>query len=231
MVEIVLIIFLFFILAILSLSLRVEIIDFTSYNFKESKFKIKLKVYVFKFLKLFEITFSESGVRLFKKDIKYKYSFMEFLGIIFSEENRKLLKIFTVQNYKSLKIKLKSFDLKLKFGVFENMITNFLVTIVSTLVSVFIGSHMSRLNRKRFYFKIDPKYDELYFDMSLNLKFEIKTFSIYKFILGNKDRLKDLYRFMKSLNVKDTNVGLDVGEDIVTDGLTTKNKKLKESSI
>ena len=202
----------------------VELVDFNSYNFKESKYKIKVKVYCFKYLKLFEIIFSESGFKIFKKEKKYNYTFIEFIKILLGDENRKLLKLFSLDNYKALKIKIKEFDLDLKIGVFENMVTGFVVTILSTIVSIFLGNHIKKYNRKKYYFKITPVYDELYFDMKLNLKFEIKTFSIYKFILGNKDRLKELFDLLKELNFKSINENNSSDTQSIS-------KKLKESSI
>lgn len=204
--------------------MTVELVDFNSYNFKESKYKIKVKVYCFKYLKLFEIIFSENGFKIFKKEKKYNYTFLEFVKILLGDENRKLLKLFSLDNYKALKINIKEFDLDLKIGVFENMVTGFVVTILSTIVSIFLGSHIKKYNRKKYYFKIDPVYDELYFDMKLNLKLEIKTFSIYKFILGNKDRLKELFDLLKELNVESIN-GNNPSD------VQSIPKKLKESSI
>ena len=204
--------------------MTVELVDFNSYNFKESKYKIKVKVYCFKYLKLFEIIFSENGFKIFKKEKKYNYTFLEFVKILLGDENRKLLKLFSLDNYKALKINIKEFDLDLKIGVFENMVTGFVVTILSTIVSIFLGSHIKKYIRKKYYFKIDPVYDELYFDMKLNLKLEIKTFSIYKFILGNKDRLKELFDLLKELNVESIN-GNNPSD------VQSIPKKLKESSI
>ena len=144
--------------------------------------------------------------------------------ILLCDENRKLLKLFSLDNYKALKIEIKEFDLDLKIGVFENMVTGFVVTILSTIVSIFLGNHIKKYNRKKYYFKITPVYDELYFDMKLNLKFEIKTFSIYKFILGNKDRLKELFDLLKELNVESINENNSSDTQSIS-------KKLKESSI
>lgn len=203
----------------MSLKLKVEILDLNNFNFEKNTFRIRIKVYVFKILKLFEITFSEKGIKVFKKESKYKYEFVEFMKIFFKEENNEILKLFTIRNYKLLNIKLRSFDMKLKVGVLENMITSFCVTIISTVVSTFLGMQKKLYNKNKLYFKVLPEYDKFLFDLNLNLTFELSSKGIYKFVLNNLKGLRVLKLFIKEVSKR------DVLED------NTIPKKLKESSI
>ena len=57
---------------LLTLKFKIEILEFTSLNFDSTKFKIKIKVYSFKILKLIEITLTEKGMKVFRKEKEYK---------------------------------------------------------------------------------------------------------------------------------------------------------------
>lgn len=229
MVEIILFIFLLFILVFLGLKLRVEILDYDNIKIKNNGFRIKFKVYVF-IVKLFEITFTETGVKYLKskKEHKYKLKTMEFISILLDKDNNSILNIISYDNFKDLNIKLKEFNLYLKIGVLEDIITSFVITIISTVLSIFIGKKVHLLNKDKIYYKVEPAFDELYFNLKLNLKFEIYNFSIYKFLLRNRNELKELHLVISEFSKNKIEIK-ENADDIDSDNKT--HTKLKESSI
>lgn len=205
---------------LLTLKFKIEILEFTSLNFDCTKFKIKVKVYSFKILKLFEFTLTEKGMKVFRKETEYKYTFSELLKKILEKENQKILDIFSIKNLKNLNFKVRSLDLKLKIGVIENMLTTFVVTILSTIISSVFTCKRKIYNKDKFSYEIYPEFDKFYFDIKLNLKLEIKSNGIYKFVFNNYLLIKELKKVITELKQKD---------ELIND--VSSLKKLKESSI
>ena len=205
---------------LLTLKFKIEILEFTSLNFDSTKFKIKIKVYSFKILKLIEITLTEKGMKVFRKEKEYKYKFSELLKRILEKENQKILDILSIENLRNLNFKIKSLDFKLKIGVVENMLTTFLVTILSTIISSIFAFKRGMYNKDKFSYEIYPEFDKFYFDIKLNLKLEIKSNGIYKFMFNNYYLIKDLMKVIKELKQNDK----------LLNDITTL-KKLNESSI
>ena len=205
MVEIILFVFLFIILFILSFKIRVEILDFESMNFDKNRVNVKIKLYVFKVLKLIEFDINETGIKYFngKKEIKYKYEFIEFLKLLLHEKNSSIFKIFSIENYRKLNIKIKDFDLKLNIGILENMITSFCVTILSSIISVFLSKHIKIYNKDKINYCILPVFDDLHLSLKLKLSFEIYGINFFKLILKNRDNLKCLYLYLKNIGMSD----------------------------
>ena len=88
MLEIILFLFLFLILVFIGLKVRVEILDYDNIKIENNGFRIKIKVYVF-CIKMFEITFTKTGVKYLKskKEHEYKLNVLEFIKMILDKEN------------------------------------------------------------------------------------------------------------------------------------------------
>ena len=229
MVEIILFLFLLFILIFLGLKLRIEILDYDNIKIENNGFRIKIKVYVY-WLKMFEITFTKTGVKYLKskKEHKYKLNILEFIKVILDKENNMVLNIISYDNYRDLDIKIKEFDAYLKVGVLENIITSFAVTVFSTVFSMFIGKRINITNRNKIFYKVEPVFDELYFNIKLKLVFDIYSFNMYKFLLKNKVEIKKLYSILNLSNKNNTH---ELNSEYDSDDDNNTHTKLKESSI
>ena len=229
MVEIILFLFLLFILIFWGLKLRVEILDYDNIKIENNGFRIKIKVYVY-WLKMFEITFTKTGVKYLKskKEHKYKLNILEFIKVILDKENNMVLNIISYDNYRDLDIKIKEFDAYLKVGVLENIITSFAVTAFSTVFSMFIGKRINIMNRNKIFYKVEPVFDELYFNIKLKLVFDIYSFNMYKFLLKNKVEIKKLYSILNLSNKNNTH---ELNSKYDSDDDNNTHTKLKESSI
>ena len=229
MVEIILFLFLLFILIFWGLKLRVEILDYDNIKIENNGFRIKIKVYVY-WLKMFEITFTKTGVKYLKskKEHKYKLNILEFIKVILDKENNMVLNIISYDNYRDLDIKIKEFDAYLKVGVLENIITSFAVTVFSTVFSMFIGKRINITNRNKIFYKVEPVFDELYFNIKLKLVFDIYSFNMYKFLLKNKVEIKKLYSILNLSNKNNTH---ELNSKYDSDDDNNTHTKLKESSI
>ena len=229
MVEIILFLFLLFILIFWGLKLRVEILDYDNIKIENNGFRIKIKVYVY-WLKMFEITFTKTGVKYLKskKEHKYKLNILEFIKVILDKENNMVLNIISYDNYRDLDIKIKEFDAYLKVGVLENIITSFAVTAFSTVFSMFIGKRINIMNRNKIFYKVEPVFDELYFNIKLKLVFDIYSFNMYKFLLKNKVEIKKLYSILNLFNKNNTH---ELNSKYDSDDDNNTHTKLKESSI
>ena len=229
MVEIILFLFLLFILIFGGWKLRVEILDYDNIKIENNGFRIKIKVYVY-WLKMFEITFTKTGVKYLKskKEHKYKLNILEFIKVILDKENNMVLNIISYDNYRDLDIKIKEFDAYLKVGVLENIITSFAVTVFSTVFSMFIGKRINIMNRNKIFYKVEPVFDELYFNIKLKLVFDIYSFNMYKFLLKNKVEIKKLYSILNLSNKNNTH---ELNSKYDSDDDNNNHTKLKESSI
>lgn len=229
MLEIILFLFLFLILVFIGLKVRVEILDYDNIKIENNGFRIKIKVYVFG-IKMFEITFTKTGVKYLKskKEHEYKLNVLEFIKMILDKENSIVLNIISYDNYKDLDIKIKEFDAYLKIGVLENIITSFTVTVFSTIFSMFIGKRINITNKNKIFYKVEPVFDELYFNLKLKLIFDINSFNIYKFLLKNKTEIKKLYSILSLANKRRIS---DLDSEYDNNDENNTHTKLKESSI
>ena len=205
--------------ALITLKIKIEVLEFTSINLNTNKFKIKLKVYLFKFLKLFEIAFTEKGLKIFRKEKEYKYKFTDLFKKILEKENMHIIDIISFKNLRDFDFKVRSLDLKLKVGVLENMLTSFLVTILSTILSSVFLFENRLYSKNKFCYEIYPEFDKFCLNIDLNLKLDVSIKGIYKFVVNNYSNLKDLMKIVNELNKDDVLIN-----DVAV-------KKLKESSI
>ena len=91
-----------------------------------------------------------------------------------------------------------------------------------------IGKRINIMNRNKIFYKVEPVFDELYFNIKLKLVFDIYSFNMYKFLLKNKVEIKKLYSILNLSNKNNTH---ELNSKYDSDDDNNTHTKLKESSI
>ena len=184
------------ILSFTSLKVRVDIFDFNNIKTDKMSFKIKMKVYSFGILKMFEIDFTNKGYKMFFKEEKYNFSFLEIIKILFTDEDKSFFKLITLEKLKELGYEIKKVDLKLDIGLDNMSLTNYTVAIVSTFLGIFFNNKVKRADKKVKY-EVYPIYDDLKIKFNVNSSLEISGYNAVKFLFLNKELIRSIRNLFK----------------------------------
>ena len=185
-----------FILSFATLKIRVNILDLNNVKMDRITFKIKMKVYSFWILKLFEIDFKDNGYKIFFKEEKYNYSFLEIVKILFTDEDKSFFKLITLEKLKELGYEIKKLDLKLDIGLDNMAATNYVVAIVSGILGIFFNLKVQN-PQKSIKYKVFPIYDDLKLKFEINSILQISGYNAYKFLFCNKELIRNLTKLFK----------------------------------
>lgn len=184
------------ILSFTSFKVRVDIFDFNNIKTDKMSFKIKMKVYSFGILKMFEIDFTNKGYKMFFKEEKYNFSFLEIIKILFTDEDKSFFKLITLEKLKELGYEIKKVDLKLDIGLDNMSLTNYTVAIVSTFLGIFFNNKVKRADKKVKY-EVYPIYDDLKIKFNVNSSLEISGYNAVKFLFLNKELIRSIRNLFK----------------------------------
>lgn len=138
------------------------------------KFNVNLGIYLFGFIKILGISLKEDGMHFLC--FRFPYNKMKI-----DADSMKILKEFSVWNFlKSLKIKLEKFNLNLKIGTEDMMLTVFLVFALSTFLSILSAKARKQINLKNYYYKITPIYEVNQLSFLFSSQISIKIWNILK---------------------------------------------------
>ena len=185
-----------FILSFATLKIRINILDLSNMKMDKMSFKIKMKVYSFWILKMFEIDFTNKGYKMFFKEEKYNFSFLEIIKILFTDEDKSFFKLITLEKLKELGYEIKSVNLKLNIGLDNMSLTNYTVAIVATFLGIFFNNKVKRADKKVKY-EVYPIYDDLKIKFNVNSSLEISGYNAVKFLFLNKELIRSIRNLFK----------------------------------
>lgn len=176
-------IFCFFIIGCVFSKVSVYIKSFCITNNQDglnSKYIVKLKFRWFGVIPIFVVSLREDEVRLFGLKVNYK-------KIINSKRlKRKLNEAknnFKISRIKRLKPEFQKLDLKLSLGTESVLLTSFLVTAVSVILSYWLKRQIKIFDETNYKYIVKPNYDEnnkIYLDFRAVLN--VKTSNIIECI-------------------------------------------------
>lgn len=138
-------------------------VDIKKFNFDNNKtnFKVKIKFVIYKILPIVSIYLTENGIKFLSIKISYNqiYNSTKFKKIInfINKKNRKKLKISTI---KFLKPDLENINLKLNLGTKSLILTNFLIVLISTILSIELKKCIKNFDSRKYKYIIRPSYEE-----------------------------------------------------------------------
>ena len=155
-------ILLYIIIVFSNLRVNVKSLHIANYNECLDKecfdieFNIKLSLYLFNFIKIFGITLTKEKIEKYKM---YKKLYQKIKNANF-EQIKKTAKIGfdkeLIQNIKDLKIKIDKFDLDVKLGLTNPILTSFVVVIISSLFSYIIAKTIKKFKHEKYRYIIMP---------------------------------------------------------------------------
>lgn len=163
-------IIIFLIIFILESSIRIKVENFNISNYEKAgkKLKLLLQIVLFKKIVIFSIKLNTANMKkIYSKEKIDKEKAKSFFKIIKLERKH---------------IKIKDMHLYIKIGAGNVILTAYIVSIISTILSYILPKYIEgRLDRN--YFKILPIYeDEIKYNVSLNCIISIKTVHIIHII-------------------------------------------------
>lgn len=163
-------IIIFLIIFILESSIRIKVENFNISNYEKAGRKLKLFLQITLFRKI--VIFS---IKLNTANMKKIYSKEKF-------DMEKAKSFFKIIKLERKHIKIKDMHLYIKIGAGNVILTAYIVSIISTILSYILPKYIEgRLDRN--YFKILPIYeDEIKYNVSLNCIIPIKTVHIIHII-------------------------------------------------
>ena len=168
-------------------------IEVNKFKFKE--LEISIKLYLFKFIKILSIKIFKDYLTIF--GIKIRFDLIN--KIKFFEENYKKIywdfkEIFKNRKYLNLKLinpRLKVFKFYLDFGISSQMITTFLVPVLSTVLSFILRNSISNYNINNYSYKITPKYvNKNFLRLNFQTKLNFNTINLIIFYLNIKNVIR-----------------------------------------
>lgn len=180
-------VFLFLILILLGIVFfRIEIVlKKIVLNKNTQDFKLNINFMFFGFIKVFCVHLDKEGIKFFNKKILYEN--------LMSKEKFEHLKLDiekvgfkeTLQIIKELKLKINTAKFSLRLGLGEIFLTNILVVIVSSLISVLYGIKGIEVKLKNINYKVLPDFNKvsLLFEGRFCLSF--KGFEVIKLFFKN----------------------------------------------
>lgn len=171
----------FIILGIIFSEIKIDIKKI-ELNISKANFDIKIGIYLFGFLKVFGIRCDKNGIKFLGKNFSYKKLFkLSFKEIILKNLKKKDIKI-----AEELKFKINLAKFTIRVGVKDMFVTVFLVTLISSLIAIFIKDKIQKANINKINYKILPEFNKLEFYYEGNINISIKTINIKNIILKKK---------------------------------------------
>ena len=172
-------IFLFFIFGCIFSSVRVDIENFSLNNKDESVktiFSIKIKFKLYRLISIFSIKINNDYLSIFGLKIDYKKILKNDR---IKKEFKKASSRFKWSNIKTLNPDFERMDIKINLGTNSIIITSFLVTICSVILSYIFKKAITKYDEEKYKYIIKPNYNEEN-KLHLELKgiFNIKTSNI-----------------------------------------------------
>ena len=176
-----------FLFVIIGLLLSRSIIYFDILNFENDKkdiksnFNIKLKLKLFGIIPICTFYFKEDGVYIFNFKINYlKIVQNKKVKNSFSKLKNKL----SLSNLYELKPNIEKLNLKLSLGTEDVIITSFLVTIFSFIITYIFKNYIKKIDMDKYSYKINPNFnEENKISLELNGVLNIKTTNIIECII------------------------------------------------
>lgn len=170
-----LLIFIFLILTG-SIEYKIEKLTFSNIN-KEKKMKIEflsyLEFYLFSKIRVFRLKIDKDKLK--KAALKDKLKKVNFEKLKIDKPLRKE----NIEAMKKIQIKLREFRLELEIGTENVLISSFLVTFFSTIISLFLTKTIKEFNEEDYSFRIKPIYiGENIVKMKFNCILSIKVVHI-----------------------------------------------------
>lgn len=148
----------FFLFALFTSKIRLEIKNFKLSNIekndsiKELNFTIKL--YIFSFIKILQKNIDKEDLKNISKLNKINNLLQKFKN----KKNKEFKNKYSI--VKNIKIDLKTIDLNIEIGTEDVILTSFIVFVVSTIISIFLGMSIKKYNSKKYKYIIAPMYNE-----------------------------------------------------------------------
>lgn len=148
-------IFLVVIFTGLTSQLKINIRSLTKQkNLPKVQFHVNVGIYLLGFIKIFGISLQENGIQFLGFHFAYP-------SVKIDQESMKMFKKYSVRElFQSLNIKLNQFDFTMQVGTEDVMLTVFLVTVISGVLSVWSAKNAGNINLKNYHYQITPVYNE-----------------------------------------------------------------------
>lgn len=210
----VLIIFLVILLVIRYSSIRISIINLeidTDNKDIINDYQFEVGIYFFNKMRIIKLTINEKRIKKLQNSKFVK----RMCNVNFARVTKKLekklqdkviqgYKRFNILNFikvllKELKPEILKFNLSLKIGVEDIMITTYVIPIISTLISFILKLTVKDVNLKNkkrdYYYKIEPIYNKNIINLRLNCIINVKIVHIINiiYIFLIKKRRSDKY--------------------------------------
>lgn len=176
------------IIGVLFSSFKINLInlDINSKNKKRFKYKLNFEIYLFYFIKIIIFSCNDENIKCFSKKINYK-KIIERLRIdnILNKQIKNYLEL------KKITINLERINLDCKIGTGNAIITGYIVTLISIMISFFINKSVMKIDSELHKFKVLPIYlDDLILELKLEGIISIKMIHILYVIKKQKIRRK-----------------------------------------
>lgn len=142
------------------------------------KFEMSISVYILNKVKIFNKNVNESDLKNAKNSKKMEQIKNKLLNGKSVKEKKKNVKM-DIDILKSLNMNLKELNLELKLGTEDVLLTTFLITIISIIISMALAKVIKKYDEKKYKYLIIPNYNNKNsLKISLNGIIEIKLVNI-----------------------------------------------------
>lgn len=180
-------IFAILILLIFTSKIKINVISLNKLS-RSSKinFNVNVGLYLLGIMKISGITFKNDG--------------MHFLSFVFSYPKigkvklKSIEQMSLVETLKILDLKIEKFNLNLRLGCEDMMITVFSVFAISTILSIMSAKNCKNINLKNYYYKITPIYNTNTVTFKLSSQLSVSLKNIFKLITSKKAKADKNYK-------------------------------------
>ena len=197
----VILVFLYFLIAIFiiaillifsKIKIKIENLRFSSKKdrYFNEDFKIIIKLYVLSKIPIIKITLTKEKIK--KQKLKLQKSVKDLEERIIKD--KKLIDKKMIYLMKELNIKIEKINLNIIIGTENAMFTAMIVSIISSIISIFIAKRIKEKNDK--YFIVKPIFkDQNFLEILISCIFEIKVIHIINiiYVLVNNRKGEDKY--------------------------------------
>lgn len=172
---------LFLLVGIIFSSIKLNIKKFNIHNSKIS-FEIKVELWIYNLIKIISINVDEKGANIFKRKIPFFEKFRDSLILRIRQKNMK----FNL-NLSQLDLNLEKLNFYCVIGTENALLTVYLVTLISSIVSFFIKKFTKHYKNEKYDFTVLPIYNQRNI-INLEFKgiFSSKMIHILYVIIKNK---------------------------------------------
>ena len=202
----VILVFLYFLIAIFiiaillifsKIKIKIENLRFSSKKdrYFNEDFKIIIKLYVLSKIPIIKITLTKEKIK--KQKLKLQKSVKDLEERIIKD--KKLIDKKMIYLMKELNIKIEKINLNIIIGTENAMFTAMIVSIISSIISIFIAKRIKEKNDK--YFIVKPIFkDQNFLEILISCIFEIKVIHIINIIYVLVDNRKGEDKYERTSN-------------------------------